>query len=161
MPSFDVVSRTDLMEVDNAINGVNREINQRFDLAGTKCDISRSDDAVTITADDTMKLRQVEDLLRKYLLQRKVDEKAFEFQEPQEASGSSLREIVNIKQGIEAELGKKISKTVRDTKIKVQIRIQGTELRVSGKTRDDLQTTIQIIKDMKLDQPLQFVNMRN
>lgn len=161
MPSFDVVSRTDLMEVDNAINGVKREINQRFDLAGTKCDISRSDDAVTITADDTMKLRQVEDLLRKYLLQRKVDEKAFEFQEPQEASGSSLREIVNIKQGIEAELGKKISKTVRDTKIKVQIRIQGTELRVSGKTRDDLQTTIQIIKDMKLDQPLQFVNMRN
>lgn len=161
MPSFDVVSKTDLMEVDNAINGVQREIKQRYDLAGTKCDISRSDDSVTILADDSMKLGQVEDLLRKYLVQRKVDPAAFEFQEPQDASGSSLRENVTIKQGIDTELGKKISKAVRDTKLKVQVRIQGKELRVSGKTRDDLQTTIQFIKDMEVEQPLQYINFRN
>ena len=161
MPSFDVVSRTDLMEVDNAINGVQREITQRFDLAGTKCNVSRSDDALTLLADDSMKLRQVEDLLRKYLLQRKVDQGAFDFQEPQEASGSSLREVVTIKQGIDGDLGRMISKAVRGNKLKVQVAIQGTELRVTGKTRDDLQTTIQFIKDMKLGQPLQYINFRN
>ena len=161
MPSFDVVSKTDLMEVDNALNGVQREITQRFDLAGTKCAISRTDDALTITADDSMKLRQVEDLLRKYLLRRKVDDRAFDFQEPQGASGDSLRQNVKIKQGIDADLGRKIGKAVRGTKLKVQVRIQGTELRVSGKTRDDLQTTIQFIKDMGLDQPMQYVNFRD
>ncbi|MCH8868904.1 MAG: DUF520 family protein, partial [Chloroflexi bacterium] len=105
--------------------------------------------------------RQVEDLLRKYLLRRKVDERAFDFQEPQGASGDSLRQNVNIKQGIDADLGRKIGKAVRGTKLKVQVRIQGTELRVSGKTRDDLQTTIQFIKDMGLDQPMQYVNFRD
>ncbi|MDA0769070.1 MAG: YajQ family cyclic di-GMP-binding protein [SAR202 cluster bacterium Casp-Chloro-G4] len=161
MPSFDVVSKTDLMEVDNAINGVQREITQRFDLAGTKCEVSRADDALTILADDSMKLRQVEDLLRKYLTQRKVDQGAFEFQEPQDATGSSLREVVNIKQGIDGDLGRKISKAVRGNKLKVQVAIQGTELRVTGKTRDDLQATIQFIKDMELEQPLQYVNFRS
>jgi uncharacterized protein YajQ (UPF0234 family) len=161
MPSFDVVSQTDLMEVDNAINGVKREITQRYDLAGTKCDISRTDDALTILADDNMKLQQVQDLLRKYLTQRKVDQGAFEFQEAEDASGSSLRESVTIKQGIDTELGKKISKAVRDEKLKVQVRIQGNELRVSGKNRDDLQNTISFIKEMNLLQPLQYINFRN
>ena len=161
MPSFDVVSQTDLMEVDNAINGVKREITQRYDLAGTKCDISRTDDALTILADDNMKLQQVQDLLRKYLTQRKVDQCAFEFQEPEDATGSSLRESVTIKQGIDTELGKKISKAVRDEKLKVQVRIQGNELRVSGKNRDDLQNTINFIKELNLSQPLQYINFRN
>ena len=161
MPSFDVVSQTDLMEVDNAINGVKREITQRYDLAGTKCDISRTDDALTILADDNMKLQQVQDLLRKYLTQRKIDQGAFEFQEPEDASGRSLRESVTIKQGIDTELGKKISKAVRDEKLKVQVRIQGNELRVSGKNRDDLQNTINFIKELNLSQPLQYINFRN
>ena len=161
MPSFDVVSKTDLMEVDNAINGVRREIQTRFDLKGTRSDISRDDNTLTMTADDTMKLRQLEDLLRSYLVRRKLDTAAFDFQEPQEASGGSIRQTISIKQGIDSDMGRKISKAVKGTKIKVQVAIQGTELRVSGKTRDDLQSTIKFIKEMELDQPLQYVNFRN
>ena len=161
MPSFDVVSKTDRMEVDNAINGVQREIQTRFDLKGTRSDISRDDNTLTMTADDTMKLRQLEDLLRSYLVRRKLDTAAFDFQEPQEASGGSIRQNISIKQGIDSDMGRKISKAVKGTKIKVQVAIQGTELRVSGKTRDDLQSTIKFIKEMELDQPLQYVNFRN
>ena len=161
MPSFDVVSNTDLMEVDNAINGVRREIQTRFDLKGTRCDVSRDDNTLTMTADDTMNLRQLEGLVRSYLVRRKLDTAAFDFQEPQVASGGSMRQNISIKQGIDSDMGRKISKAVKGTKIKVQVAIQGTELRVSGKTRDDLQSTIQFIKEMELDQPLQYVNFRN
>ncbi len=160
MPSFDVVSRTDLMEVDNAINGVRREIKQRFDLAGTKCAIDRTDDSLTITADDNMKLQQLEQLLRKYLASRKVDHRSLEFKTPQSATGGSLRQSVTIRQGIDGDLGRRINKAVRGSKLKVQVSIQGTELRVSAKKKDDLQATIAFIKEMEIDLPLQYVNQR-
>jgi uncharacterized protein YajQ (UPF0234 family) len=161
MPSFDVVSRTDLAEVDNALNGVAREIKQRFDLVNTKCAIVRSDDTLTLTADTSMKMQQVEELLRKYLAMRKVELGALEFGEPQNAVGSSLRETVSIKQGIDSDLGRKISKEVKTAKMKVQLAIQGTELRITGKKRDDLQAAIAFIKEMKNAQPLQFINFRD
>jgi uncharacterized protein YajQ (UPF0234 family) len=161
MPSFDVVSRTDLMEVDNAINGMKREIKQRFDLAGSKCDVERNENSLVMIADDNMKLKQLHDLLRKYLAQRKVDNKAFEFAEARTASGDTLRQNVDIKQGIESELGKKITKAVKGTKMKVQVSMKGEELHVSGKKRDDLQEIIAFIKDMENKQPLQYVNFRD
>ena len=160
MPSFDVVSRTNLMEVDNAINGVQREIKQRFDLVGTKCAIDRTDDSLTMTADDAMKLQQLEDLLRKYLANRKVDPRSLDFKTPQNAAGGTLRQSITIKQGIDGDLGRRINKAVRGAKLKVQISIQGTEIRVSAKKRDDLQSSISFIKEMDIDQPLQYVNMR-
>ena len=161
MPSFDVVSKTDLAEVDNALNGVEREIKQRFDLANTKCVIVRSDDTLTLTADDSMKTTQVEELLLKYLAMRKVELGALDFQKAQYAAGSSLREIVNIKQGIDSDLGRKISKEIKSAKMKVQLAIQGNELRITGKKRDDLQEAIAFINGMKNSQPLQFVNFRD
>ena len=161
MPSFDVVSRTDLMEVDNAINGVKRETKQRFDLAGTKCDIERTDNTLTMIADDTMKLTQLEDLLRKYLARRNVDQGAFEFKATQNAAGGTIRRTISIRQGIDADLGRKITKAVQGTKIKVQVAIQGSELHMSGKKRDDLQETIAFIKEMDIEQPLQYVNFRD
>ena len=161
MPSFDVVSKTDLAEVDNALNGVAREINQRFDLANTKCAVVRSDDSLTLTADDNMKMTQVQELLKKYLAMRKVELGALDWGEPQAATGSSLRETVSIKQGIDSDLGRKITKEVKSAKMKVQLAIQGNELRVTGKKRDDLQEVITFIKDMKNTQPLQFVNYRD
>ncbi len=161
MPSFDVVSRTDLMEVDNAVNGVQRDIKQRFDLVGTKCAVARSDETLTLTADDAMKMQQVEDLLRKNLAMRKVELGALDFGEPQNAAGSSLRETVSIKQGIDGDLGRKIIKEVKSTKMKVQLAVQGNELRVSAKKRDDLQEVIALIKEMKNSQPLQVVNYRD
>ena len=161
MPSFDVVSKTDLAEVDNALNGVEREIKTRFDLANTKCAIVRSDDTLTLTADDSMKMTQVEELLRKYLALRKVELGALDFQKAQYAAGSSLREIVNIKQGIDSDLGRKSSKEIKSAKMKVQLAIQGNELRITGKKRDDLQEAIAFINGMKNSQPLQFVNFRD
>ena len=161
MPSFDVVSKTDLAEVDNALNGVEREIKTRFDLANTKCAIVRSDDTLTLTADDSMKMTQVEELLRKYLAMRKVELGALDFQKAQYAAGSTLREIVNIKQGIDSDLGRKISKEIKSAKMKVQLAIQGNELRITGKNRDDLQDAIAFINGMKNSQPLQFVNFRD
>ena len=160
MPSFDVVSRTDLMEVDNAIHGVEREIKQRFDLVNTKCSLSRSDNNMTLIADNNMKMEQVVELLRLYLAKRKVELGALDFGTPQNAAGGALRETVSIKQGIDGDLGRMISKEVKHAKMKVQVTIQGQELRVSGKKRDDLQATISLIKAMETQQPVQFVNYR-
>ena len=161
MPSFDVVSRTDLMEVDNAIHGVEREIKQRFDLANTKCSVSRSDNTMTLIADNNMKMEQVVELLRLYLAKRKVELGALDFGTPQYSAGGALRETVSIKQGIDGDLGRMISKEVKRAKMKVQVTIQGQELRVSGKKRDDLQATISLIKAMENQQPVQFVNYRD
>lgn len=160
MPSFDVVSRTDMNEVDNAVNGVKRETQQRFDLKGTKCSIERTDGTLTITADDDLKLKQMHELLQTYLARRNVDAKALEFKTPENAAGSSLRQTVVIRQGLDGDLARKIVKAVKATKIRVQLSVQGDELRVAGKKRDDLQETIAFIKEMQIDLPLQYVNFR-
>ena len=161
MPSFDVVSKTDMNEVDNAVNGVQRETQQRFDLKGSKCSIERNDNALLITADDKLKLSQMHDLLQTYFARRKVDAKALEFKTPEDATGQSLRQAVVIRQGIDGDLARKIVKAVKGAKIKVQLTVQGDELRVSGKKRDDLQDTIAFIKDMDVGQPLQYINFRD
>ena len=161
MPSFDIVSRTKIPEVDNAIQGATREISTRYDFKGSACSIERTDDTLTILADDNLKLRQVQELLRGYLVKRKVAPGAFYFQEPEKASGDSLRQTVAIKQGLERELARKIVKSIKGAKMKVQVANQGDELRVSGKKRDDLQAAMALVKEMKLDQPLQYVNFRD
>jgi uncharacterized protein YajQ (UPF0234 family) len=139
---------------------MHRETQQRFDLKGTKCGIERNGDDLTITADDDLKLRQMHELLETYLARRKVDARALEFKTPENATGSSLRQTVVIRQGLDSDLSRKIIKAMKGTKIKVQLAIQGSELRVTGKKRDDLQETIAFIKEMNIDQPLQYVNYR-
>ncbi len=161
MPTFDIVSRTEIPEVDNAINGAMREIGTRFDFKGSSCSIERTDETILIRADDEYKLKQVQELLRGYMARRKVDVGAFDFQTPEKAFNNSLRQTVVIKQGVERELAQKIIKTIKGTKVKVQVAVQGDELRVSGKKRDDLQAAIAVIKDSKISQPLQYVNFRN
>ena len=161
MPSFDVVSKVDLTEVDNAINGVKRETQQRFDLKGTKAGVERSGGALTVTADNDLQLRQVHDLVHTYFARRDVDSGALVFETPQKATGDSIRQQVTIRQGIDGDLGRKIVKAVKGTKIRVQLAIQGDELRVSGKKRDDLQETIAFIKEMGIEQPLQYINFRD
>ena len=161
MPSFDIVSRTDLPEVDNAVNGAMREIGTRYDFKGSSCSIERKDDTLQILADDEMKLRQVHELLRGHLAKRKVDAGAFEFKDPEKASGNTLRQTVAIKQGVERELAQTLVKAVKQAKLKIQVAIQGDELRVSGKKRDDLQEAIALVKGLKIAQPLQYVNFRD
>jgi uncharacterized protein YajQ (UPF0234 family) len=161
MPTFDVVSRTDMAEVDNALNGAGREIATRYDFKGSACSIERADQVLTIKADDEFKRSQVEDLLRSHMAKRKVDVRAFEFAEPEKASGNSLRQTVTIKQGIEREIAQKITKAIKGEKIKLQVAIQGDELRISGKKRDDLQAAIAFIKGLKISHPLQYINFRD
>ena len=161
MPSFDIVSRTEIPEVDNAVQGAMREIGTRFDFKGSKCLIERTDETLTLTADDEMKLRQVQEMLRGYLAKRKVDAGAFDFGTAEKASGSTVRQAVAIKQGVEREIAQQIVKAVKGAKMKVQVAIQGDELRVTGKKRDDLQNAIALVKDLKIKQPLQYVNFRD
>ena len=161
MPSFDVVSKTNIAEVDNALNGISREVKQRFDLKGTMCTIQRADSTLTITADNDMLLRQMHDLLHTYCGRRGVDSAVLDFKSIQNAMKSSLRQEVLIRQGIGQDLSKNIIKTVKNTKLKVQITLQGDELRVNGKNRDDLQAVIEVIKKMKLELPLQYINFRD
>jgi uncharacterized protein YajQ (UPF0234 family) len=161
MPSFDIVSKTDLAEVENAIQGVVREIGTRFDFKGSKCSIERKEALITILADDDMKLRQMQELLRGYVVRRKLDASALDFKDPQKASGNSLRQEVAVKEGIDQALAKRIVKEIKDSKLKVQVSIQGDELRVSSKKKDDLQDTIAFVRGLKIEQPLQFVNFRD
>ena len=161
MPSFDVVSKIDLAEVDNAINNVMREVNQRYDFKGSICKVERDDDNLTVIAEDDMKLRQVHDLIFTHWARRKIDSKALEFNEPEAAAQGSLRQQVSIRQGIDTSLGRTIIKSVKSAKLKVQVAIQGDELRVTGKKRDDLQKVITLVKEMELEQPLQYINFRD
>jgi uncharacterized protein YajQ (UPF0234 family) len=161
MPSFDIVSKTELAEVDNALDGVKREMSTRFDFKGTKSTITREAQVITILADDQMKLRQIQELVKGYFVRRKIDPNALEFKDEERAGGDMVRQVVNIKQGIDRELAKTIVKGLKDSKLKVQTAIQGDELRVTGKKRDDLQDAIALVRSLKIEQPLQFVNFRD
>ena len=161
MPSFDIVSRTDLPEVDNALNAMRREIDQRFDFKGSNCSIERDDTELTILADDDLKLRQMHELLKGHLTRRKVDAGALEFKKEEKAAGQSVRQQVVVRQGVPQDLAKKIVKAVKGSKLKVQVAIQGDQLRVTGKKRDDLQSAIDLVKGMKNELPLQYVNFRD
>jgi uncharacterized protein YajQ (UPF0234 family) len=161
MPSFDIVSRTEMTEVDNAVQGAMREIGTRYDFKGSSSTIERNDENLLIKTEDDLKLKQVQELLRGHMAKRKVDVGVLDFKEPEKAFGNSLRQTVLVKQGIERELAQKIVKTIKGSKVKVQVAIQGDELRVSGKKRDDLQAAIALIKESKIDQPLQYINFRD
>ena len=161
MPSFDIVSETEMPEVDNALNAMKREMDQRFDFKGAKCSIEREGETLTILADDDLKLRQMHELLKGHLTRRKVDAGALEFKKEEKAAGQSVRQQVVVRQGVPQDLAKKIVKAVKGSKLKVQVAIQGDQLRVTGKQRDDLQDAIAMVKDMKLDLPLQYVNFRD
>ena len=161
MPSFDIVSKTDLQEVDNAINNVTREIGTRFDFKGSNSTVERKDSTLTINADDDMKLRQMHELIKTHITRRGIDAAVLDFKEPEQAAGQAVRQTVIVREGIDRDLAKKITKSVKDAKLKVQVAIQGDELRITGKKRDDLQAAIKHVKGMTLEMPVQFVNMRD
>lgn len=160
MPSFDIVSRTNLDEVDNAINGVRRELGERYDFKDTTFSIDRDKLSLTLATADEFKLKQLKEVFAKYLVRRGIELAALDFKAVEPAAGGTVRQPAVVKQGIPQELGKKIAKAVKDSGLKVQAAIQGEELRVTGKKRDDLQSAIALVKSLKLDQPLQYVNFR-
>jgi len=160
MPSFDIVSKTDLSEVDNALRNIEREIATRFDFKGSECKIERLEATLTILADDPPKMKQMHELLKAHLTRRKVDPAVLDFKDQERAAGDKLRQQVVVKQGIDKDLARRLVREIKDSKLKVQAAIQGDELRISGKKRDDLQAAIAMVRGLKLDQPLQFVNFR-
>lgn len=161
MPSFDIVSETDEQEVDNVIQNVTREITQRYDFKGSNCSIERKDSEITVLADDDYKLDQITQLLKAHATRRDIDPLAFDFGKPEAASGNTLRQVVKIKQGIDQENAKKITKAVKESKMKVQASIQGDSVRISGKKRDDLQDAIEMVKGLNLELPLNYQNFRD
>lgn len=163
MPSFDIVSKTDMEEVNNAVNGALKEIATRFDFKGSKCsfELKQKEAEIIIIADDSLKLKQMHELLRGYVTRRKLEVSCLDFGKEEQASGNTIRQVVKIKQGIDQETAKKIIKSIKDEKKKVQTAIQKDEIRVSGKKKDDLQDTIAFVKSLEIDRPLQFVNFRD
>jgi len=160
VPSFDIVSRIELAEVDNAIAGINREIATRFDFKGSKCTIARNEGEIALVADDELKLKQVHELLKVHLTRRKVEPGALDYKNPEKAAGNTVRQAIVLRQGIDAVLARQLVREVKDSKLKVQAAVQGGELRITGKKRDDLQAAISLIRGLKIEQPLQYVNFR-
>ena len=161
MPSFDVVSEADMAEVDNAIQNVMREISVRYDFKGSNSSVESSDGMIKVFADDDLKLKQMHEILRGQLHKRGIEPGQLDYQKVEPAAGASVRQNILVKNGIEKDLAKKIVKDIKGAKMKVQVAIQGNELRVSGKKRDALQAAIQFIKDLGLEQPMQFKNFRD
>lgn len=161
MPSFDVVSRVDMQEIDNAVNQSKKEIETRYDFRGGKCGIELEKESLTLTADDKMKLSAVVDILKQKVVKRGVGVRALDFKDPEDASLGSLRQKVLIRQGISQDDGKKIVKIIKDAKLpKIQAQIQQDQVRVTGPKKDSLQEVIALLKD-KIELELQFVNFKD
>lgn len=160
MPSFDVVSEIDNHELTNAIDQANREISNRFDFKGTNSRIENKDNILTLIAPAEFQVKQITDILQTKLSKRQIDVKCLDFGQIQE-SNNEARQQVAVRQGIDKELAKKIVKLIKETKLKVQANIQGEQVRVTGKKRDDLQDVIALLKEKNLELPLQYTNFRD
>ena len=161
MPSFDVISKIDHQEFDNALANCLREIGNRFDFKGLNISIERKDQVITTLAPDELKLKQVNELLQVHLIRRKVDPRVIVIKNSENAAGSSIRQISELKEGINQENAKKIITDIKKLKLKIQIKIQGEELRVEGKKRDNLQEAMSAIREIDIGLPIEFVNFRD
>jgi uncharacterized protein YajQ (UPF0234 family) len=160
MPSFDIVSEIELVELRNAVENSNREITTRFDFRGVEASFELKESIVTMVADNDFQLRQMLDILRGNCVKRSVDTAAFEAKDVQHI-GKVYKQAIEFKQGIEQATSKKLIKLIKEAKIKVQASIQGEQVRVTGKKRDDLQQVMALAKSAELDQPVQFTNFRD
>jgi hypothetical protein len=161
MPSFDVVSKVAMNEVDNALNQANKELGQRFDFRGSNTSIKLVEQVLTVESADEFKVKSAVEVLQEKLAKRKVPLEALDAGKIEPAASGRARQEIKIRSGIETEVAKKIVKHIKDAKLKVQGAIQGDSVRVSGKSRDDLQETIAKLKAADFGQPLQFENFRD
>jgi hypothetical protein len=161
MPSFDIVSEVNQVEVRNAIDQANKEISTRFDFKGSDARVELADKVMTLYADDDFKLSQVTDIVTGKLAKRGVDTRALKPGGVEKVSGNKVKQAVTVRTGVEQDLAKKIVKLVKDSKLKVQASIQGDAVRISGAKRDDLQSAIALVKKDVTDFPLQFGNFRD
>ena len=161
MPSFDVVSRLDHQEIDNAIGNATREITTRYDFKGSDTTIEKKENSVVVITDDEMKAGQVNDMLVTHFVRRKVDPLCLKKKELEKAGGNKIRQSYDLIEGIEQSLCKKITADIKSSKLKVQVKINGNELRVDGKKKDDLQNVMQLIEESNIGIPVQFINFRD
>ena len=161
MPSFDIVSEVNQVEVRNALDQVNKELSTRFDFKGSDARVENDDKSLTLYADDDFKLKQVTDILTAKLAKRQVDIRALKYGDVAKISGNKVKQSVTVRTGVEQELGKRIVKLLKDSKLKVQGSIQGDTVRVSGAKKDDLQEAIALVKKSITDFPLQYQNFRD
>ena len=160
MPSFDIVSKIEMQEVDNAVNQAVKEIGQRYDFKGSKSEITQEKDAIKVLADDDYKLKAVIDVLQSKMHKRNISIKSLQYGKVEQASGGMVRQVITLQQGISKEKGKEIIAVIKESKLKVQAQIQDDQVRVTGKNRDDLQEAIQLLKGKDLDVEMQFGNFR-
>ena len=160
MPTFDIVSEVDMPEVNNALDQSRREVATRFDFKGVDASFELKEKEITLTADSEFQLEQMLDILKGKMVKRNVDAKSLEIGEVQK-SGKQVVQVLTIQQGLEADMSRKIVKLIKDSKAKVQTAIQGEKLRITGKKRDDLQEVIAMLREAKLDVPVQFNNFRD
>ncbi|MCK5696907.1 MAG: YajQ family cyclic di-GMP-binding protein [Gammaproteobacteria bacterium] len=160
MPSFDIVSEIELHELSNAVNNANRAITQRYDFKNTQTSVKQSKDDVTLISESEFQVQQVLDIMLTELVRRKVDVKSME-QGEIKGNGKLMEQQLLIRQGIDKDTAKKIVKLIKDKKLKVQASIQGEQVRVTGKKRDDLQSVMAMLKKQDLDVALQFTNFRD
>lgn len=160
MPSFDVVSQVNNHELTNAIDQSNREISNRFDFKGTDSRIENSENILTLIAPAEFQINQMNDILKTKLSKRGIDVGCLDYADIHE-SGREVRQSVTVREGIDKELAKKLVRLIKDSKLKVQASIQGDQVRVTGKKRDDLQNIIAMLKEQKLGLPLQHINFRD
>jgi len=161
MPSFDIVSEVNQVEVRNALDQVNKELSTRFDFKGSDARVESDDKSLTLYADDDFKLKQVTDILTAKLAKRQVDIRSLKYGDVAKISGNKVKQSVTVRTGVEQELGKRIVKLLKDSKLKVQGSIQGDTVRVSGAKKDDLQEAIALVKKAITDFPLQYQNFRD
>jgi uncharacterized protein YajQ (UPF0234 family) len=160
MPSFDIVSEFDKQEARNAVDQANKEVSTRFDFKGTNSSYELNENKLLMTSGSEFQLQQMLDIVQTKLTKRGVDIGCLDIAEPK-SSGKIVRQEITLKQGIETALARKLVKMIKDKKLKVQAAIQGDQVRVTGKQRDDLQEVIQMLKQEKLEMPLQYINFRD
>ena len=160
MPSFDIVSEINMHELTNAVDQTNREVSTRFDFKGTGAKLEQADNVLTLHADNEFQIKQIMDILRGKLVKRGIDLECLE-EGKIETSGSKALQKITLRQGINAEIAKKIIRLIKDSKLKIQAAIQGDQVRVTGKKRDDLQDVITLLRNAKLGLPLQYINFRD
>ncbi|MFC4599011.1 YajQ family cyclic di-GMP-binding protein [Cohnella hongkongensis] len=158
--SFDVVSKVDMQEMNNAVHQAMKEIETRFDFKGSKSDIKLENDQLTVISDSDFKLQSVVDILQSKMIKRGVPILNLDYGKIEPASGGTVRQVIKLKQGIDQENAKKMNLLIRDSKLKVKSQIQGDQLRVTGKSKDDLQAVMSLLKGAGLPLELQFTNYR-
>ena len=161
MPTFDTVCEADLVKVKNAVENTSKEIGTRFDFKGTSASIEIKDKEITMVGDAEFQLTQIEDVLRNKLTKQEVDVRFLDIGDSQKMGGDKVKQVIKVRNGIEAELAKKIQRLVKDSKLKVQAAIQGDAVRITGAKRDDLQAAMALIRKDIADMPLSFNNFRD